>query len=899
MRATFLLFNLIILPLLTRAQNTAVQQKALKSITDYANNSAEEVTAVVQSIISYYPRMDSRSSFVVNYVSPVQLENYYYDQALKESPALANKNLENALKQLRLSSESLDSRSKALETYHKLEDYKKDNFEEAKKIVSDIIHLLDDYQKKQSELSSELGKIQQKIPPHSYGKASENMRSQIYRERMFLNLWKLNLNEEVHTGWITQQLEKSILETDEAIKQLEQLKPQLNYPASSMWPSFREGLQSILEIKRTALDEYNHNAKKSDKHSNDVYLSLINYFNGVLISDYNTFLGFASNDKFFSIPVIKYVPSIEIRAQKQAEEVKITPFQDVELKSPVIARQKTSIQKPVYKALNNYVGFINETYRQLRNESAILRNLNQSAAHYATLTTFAGRGGITFSHEDFEVPLAAYQKTIAESKILPADQTVVLNKQSEILLNILKEIDQIATVLERETSEKRYEKDHCAYIFQLLERTKILYDTWDFKKEQLFTLVRNIYDSFPASDAKNSWQVSGNELWQLTVLDRDGLFLAKKYYSTSEAVTIETSAIDQQLREIISKEFENMKGIQKYGRSNGLCPYTPYEDIPKDSKSLSEAFQQLKPAKEKQYGYQHPYYSMIYLYNDIVDDYNKFCELSPVLLLQSVKQPELFTLQYPGKEVEPSQQTVQTNQTPRTPAVAAVAIPKESPKPVEAKPTVVTPAVVLHDTVYIEKRDTVFLHDSNQDIRSMEGYAINNMVLLLDVSGSMNSKEKLPLLKQSVLQMLSMMRQEDKISILVFSGKPKVLLQNVSFTDESKIRKAINDLKPSGTTDGNAGIKLAYKVADQNYLRGGNNRIILATDGEFVIEEESKKLIESFSNQDIYLSVFNFSKGTGKSLQQLSTIGKGNYEVINAQNVDNKLISEAKAKRKR
>ena len=163
----------------------------------------------------------------------------------------------------------------------------------------------------------------------------------------------------------------------------------------------------------------------------------------------------------------------------------------------------------------------------------------------------------------------------------------------------------------------------------------------------------------------------------------------------------------------------------------------------------------------------------------------------------------------------------------------------------------------------------------------------------------MNTPEKLPLLKKSVLEMLSMMRTDDRISIVIFSGKPKVLLTSTSFKDEDRITKAINSLKPSGKTDGNAGIKLAYKVADEHYIRGGNNRIVLATDGEFPINPDSEGLISKFSGEDIFLTVFNFGKKSmnAKNLQKISSLGKGNYEFISKENVDLKLIREVKAKR--
>jgi Ca-activated chloride channel family protein len=128
-----------------------------------------------------------------------------------------------------------------------------------------------------------------------------------------------------------------------------------------------------------------------------------------------------------------------------------------------------------------------------------------------------------------------------------------------------------------------------------------------------------------------------------------------------------------------------------------------------------------------------------------------------------------------------------------------------------------------------------------------------------------------------------------------------VLLEATSFKEEQKIKNAINDLKSLGKTDGNAGVKLAYKTADANYIRGGNNRIILATDGEFGLSDESRQLIEKFSNEDIFLSVFNFGKGAGssKTLERLAGFGKGNYRYISKENVDLQLIGEAKAKKAR
>ncbi len=343
-----------------------------------------------------------------------------------------------------------------------------------------------------------------------------------------------------------------------------------------------------------------------------------------------------------------------------------------------------------------------------------------------------------------------------------------------------------------------------------------------------------------------------------------------------------------------------MKGIEKFGRYNGLCPYTPYEDLPVSSKALSEALKQLKPPSSS--AREHPYHRMVYQYNDIVEDFNKFCELSKdIPHLMTVMQPELFEVKYPQPASETAKDVAKPVVIAATVNAADKNVSQQQTDPAPSGTKAQSTTTLQHDTIYIERRDTVYLAEPGENLRSMEGYATNNMILLLDVSGSMNTAEKLPLLKKSVLDLLSMMRIEDVVSIISFSEKPKTQLTATSFKEEAKIKKAINDLKSSGKTDGNAGLKLAYKVADENYIRGGNNRIILATDGEFALSDETRQLIEKFSREDIFLSIFNFGKGAGssKALERLAESGKGNYSFISKDNVDVKLILEAKAKKKK
>lgn len=883
---------------------TAVQQKALNNYVDYANHSADEVAKVVKGIISYYPTIHQKGAgWAPRYTCPIQQEDYYLNFTMNHSdglPAPQQTTLNAKLKDLQETAEKIDAHCKALDTYHKLEDYKQDNFARAETLIDELQELIVDYKWKQNALQLALDAAYKKLtigaPENDYRKANGIMHAEIAMERNFLDLFSFNLNENVHTGWLVDTLKQNILDSDSRLTATRQLNVILKYPASSMWTSFQESVNAILTLKRSGLDGYNFEAKKSDKHSNEVYLGLINYFNGTLIADQNTFTTFAEQQGYYALKAINYLPVFEIKTKQEVVEVVADPFRDIPRNPIAVSIQKRAITTPVYETLSNYVDYINETWRQTRYLQMVLSSFGSTASYYRNLETFGQKGALSFEYKDFRIPLSQYQKTVADSRLLPPAVANSLNDQCEVLLNILKEMDQLGASLEIETREKRYERDHLSRVYAILERQKVLFNLWDERKELLYLDVRKIYGAYPPAQLDNSWFVAGEALLKLTDLDHDGLFAAKAYYQGDEGLTISTDKIDSALRDVIAKEYDNMRGIRKLGRSNGLCPYTPYEDIPLTSKSLSEAFKKLKPAINTS-NYDHPYHTMVYHYNDIVDDYNKFCELSKdILRLKAIKQPELYTIK------DPAIKSVKVT-GPQASVIAQKAQPSDlRNKSQQENVNKNTQAGrIQHDTVFIARRDTVYLSEPGENLHAMAGYATNNMILLLDVSGSMNTPEKLPLLKKSVMRLLSMMRQEDAVSIISFSQKPKAILTAVSFREEAMIERAIENLKPSGKTDGNAAVRLAYKVADENYIRGGNNRIILATDGEFAVREDTRQLIERFSKEDIFLSVFNFGNGAGASkvLENLADLGKGNYAHISKENVDLKLIGEAKAKKQK
>ncbi|MDH4092404.1 MAG: von Willebrand factor type A domain-containing protein [Cyclobacteriaceae bacterium] len=162
----------------------------------------------------------------------------------------------------------------------------------------------------------------------------------------------------------------------------------------------------------------------------------------------------------------------------------------------------------------------------------------------------------------------------------------------------------------------------------------------------------------------------------------------------------------------------------------------------------------------------------------------------------------------------------------------------------------------------------------------------SNLVFLLDVSGSMNQPNKLPLLKTSFKMLVEQLRPQDHVAIVVYAGAAGLVLEPTPGSEKKKIIEALDRLAAGGSTAGGAGINLAYAVAKENFKREGNNRIILATDGDFNIGESSnasmERLIEEKRKDGIFLTVLGFGMGNYKDskMEILADKGNGNYAYI-------------------
>ncbi|MBN2161754.1 MAG: VWA domain-containing protein [Pontiellaceae bacterium] len=172
----------------------------------------------------------------------------------------------------------------------------------------------------------------------------------------------------------------------------------------------------------------------------------------------------------------------------------------------------------------------------------------------------------------------------------------------------------------------------------------------------------------------------------------------------------------------------------------------------------------------------------------------------------------------------------------------------------------------------------------------------SNLVFLLDVSGSMSSADKLPLLKKGFEMMIKELDRNDRVAIVAYAGASGLVLNSTPADRKDTILNALNRLSSGGSTAGGAGIELAYRVAADHYIKGGINRVILATDGDFNVGisnlNDLQKLIERKRDTGVFLSVLGFGTGNLKdsTMELLADKGNGNYSYIDSEREANKVL---------
>lgn len=217
-------------------------------------------------------------------------------------------------------------------------------------------------------------------------------------------------------------------------------------------------------------------------------------------------------------------------------------------------------------------------------------------------------------------------------------------------------------------------------------------------------------------------------------------------------------------------------------------------------------------------------------------------------------------------------------------------------KPTDKKPVMITTEV--GNCPWNEKHRLVRIGLKAKEIPT-ENLPASNLVFLIDVSGSMEGANRLDLVKSSLKLLVNNLRDKDRVAIVVYAGEAGEKLPSTPGNDKQKIREAIDQLNADGWTDGGKGIKLAYKIAKKNFIAGGNNRVILCTDGDFNVgvssNEDLETLIENERKTGVFLTVLGYGMDNYKDskMQILAEKGNGNQAYIdNLQEANKVLVNE-------
>lgn len=171
-----------------------------------------------------------------------------------------------------------------------------------------------------------------------------------------------------------------------------------------------------------------------------------------------------------------------------------------------------------------------------------------------------------------------------------------------------------------------------------------------------------------------------------------------------------------------------------------------------------------------------------------------------------------------------------------------------------------------------------------KNLNTLEGSLPTNLIILLDVSVSMKKTNKLPILKQSIIHFTNIMRPDDKISLIAYSGEAKVLISGASSKDKKAISDTLSQVKSSGGADLHNALVAAYKIGEENFIKDGNNKIIIASDGLFGVNSSTASLVNEKLKKQFSLSVFHYSTINEdinlKTLKNLANTGQGSYRVI-------------------
>ena len=503
------------------------------------------------------------------------------------------------------------------------------------------------------------------------------------------------------------------------------------------------------------------------------------------------------------------------------------------------------------------------------------------------------------------------------SAILKNNIHIPYNKRGEPLQligkvsNVLQEIEDTRSSISRYINNKEYERDsNLVQGFKWLRRTEVLYYDIFTLQEKLHWKLTSIIQSFdhPAIDSSAIRIIE-----ELQPLLTQTKFVIKSIRAedNSSSLTYKCLKLKEFIRQIELRKIKVLTGVEMEPNSI-KSPEKRFEEILLRTKNcLKTGFEYKDKAKYQNREFNSNYY---YYNNNLLDNYNrsgdgiatlfnKFIEHSGAYWLFEHEMPHMFEVLYPDF---PEFEQYQTPDIDIDQLIKEALLAKSKKDSME-KASEANKNKTIADSIAFAKHiaDSIEYRKNNPERGDLNltGFATNNLVFLLDISSSMKDSNKLPLLKNALKQLLDLMRPEDNITFITYSGKAHVLLKPTSAQYKDQIISAIDNLSSGGTSDADQGIHLAYKTIEEHLIKEGNNRIIMATEGAIKVNNATKRLIKKHTKDKdkVCMSVFYFSQKEyshhKELLEELSASGQGKYSYIQKENAQKILLLEAQTVR--
>lgn len=422
---------------------------------------------------------------------------------------------------------------------------------------------------------------------------------------------------------------------------------------------------------------------------------------------------------------------------------------------------------------------------------------------------------------------------IRENRDVPADVKKLLSPGFERLVDITGQLVRYTDSSYYYVQNKEYMEDyHTGFsrAYRFTDEVKRLFDMYDLCKDSLYTTIDHIYAGI-APKKNDTIMAVAKEMDAAIRITKRWIESVRYLPKEEQQPAAYKDSLDQWINYFVNARDSLLKGLSRKGMNHGGDVVVRYNFVIRDMEAMSAHIGRYLNTERVVHhkaalGIPYVYYNDYFLnkYNrygvGLIQDYNKFIALSGNLLLEQVEEPHW--LKY--KEEEKKQ-------------LDSVVV-----------------SILPVDTV--TKSDSAVVIDGY----TLYGAEANNMVLLLDVSGSMNADEKLPLMKEAFRFLVELMRKQDMVSVITYSGTARIVLPPTSAENKEKITDCLDSLKSRGTTDVDKGIVTALKAVNKKYGTEKNNTVLMATDGLFSLSGNVKKQLAKAVKKDIHLVILYFGK---------------------------------------